>query len=397
MRHFSSLFRRSHMLLLLAAPFTLTSPLFAQQASVLQSDGRAGVALAQGYVIEPYLDGLDRPWSADWLPDGSMLITEREGRLRIARDGVLNPTPIDGLPDILAHGQGGLMEVSVHPRFDENRFIYLTYASGTPRTNRTAMARARLVDDRLEDVQEIFHVSQDKSGGQHFGSRIVWLPDATMLLAIGDGGNPPVRLGDALIREQAQNPLSHLGKVLRLNDDGTPPTDNPFSTQNNADPLLYTLGHRNIQGMTIDDQGRVWATEHGARGGDELNLIIPGLNYGWPAVTFSVDYAGGRQISPDTTRPGFVDPLLVWTPSIAPSGLLFYTGDALPQWRGMLLAGALMSQDVQILQLSPEGQVTRQQRLTVGERVRDVRQGPDDLIYILTDEQDGKVYRVRPQ
>ena len=340
------------------------------------------------------LENLEHPWSVDWLPDGAMLITERPGRLRIARDGVLDPNPIAGLPEIFAEGQGGLMEVSVHPRFAENRWIYLTYSHGTIDANRTRIARAILDGDRLSNVKVIFEVSQTKPRGQHFGSRLVWLPDGTLLAAIGDGGNPPIELEGELIRQQAQNRRSHLGKVVRLNDDGSIPSDNPFVGAEDADSAVWSYGHRNIQGLTFDPiADRVWASEHGARGGDEVNWVRGGENYGWPVATHSREYSGGL-ISPEQSLPGMVDPKLIWTPSIAPSGLAFYSSDRVEEWQGDLFAGGLVSQDVRHIELDEAGNVTQEESISIGQRVRDVRQGPDGGLYVLTDESNGQLIRL---
>ena len=354
------------------------------------------VAVAGNLQKTTVLQGLEHPWSMAWLPDGAMLITERPGRLRIVRDGKLDPTPITGVPEVFAVGQGGLMEVSVHPNFAQNRFVYLTYAHGTEEANRTRLARATFDGKTLSDLQVIFEVSQPKSGGQHFGSRIIWLPDSTMLVAIGDGGNPPVRLEGDFIRKQAQNLNSHLGKVVRLNDDGSIPKDNPFATSANASPGIWSYGHRNIQGLTFDAANkRVWSTEHGARGGDELNLVEAGKNYGWPVVTHSEEYTGGK-ISQERSRPGMEDPKIVWTPATAPSGLAFYDGDRFEQWKGDLFAGGLVTRDVRHIDLDEKGNVISQQSIDIGQRVRDVRQGPDGLLYILTDENNGELIRLEP-
>lgn len=337
--------------------------------------------------------GLEHPWGMDWLPDGSLLITERPGRLRIVRNGVLDPVPITGVPQVLAAGQGGLLDVSVHPRFRENRFVYLTYAAGTPEANHTRLARARFDGRSLGPLEVIFSVPQRKSGTQHFGSRILWLPDGTLLLAIGDGGNPPVALDGELIRLQAQKPGSALGKILRLNDDGSPAAGNPL--RNAA--AVWSLGHRNIQGLARDPlTGQVWASEHGARGGDELNRIKPGLNYGWPLVTHSREYFGPA-ISDRPTAPGLEDPRRVWTPAIAPSGLAVASGRRVPAWRGQLFAGGLVSGDVRRLRLDPQGRVLAEDKIAIGARVRDVREGPDGFLYVLTDEApDGRLIRLEP-
>ena len=344
----------------------------------------------------PIIKGLERPWSMAWLPDGSILITEKAGRLRIARNGKLEPTAIAGVPEVFSEGQAGLMDVSVHPQFAQNRLIYLTYSHGTSSANRTRLARAKFDGKALQDLQVIFEVTQAKSGGQHFGSRIAWLPDGTMLLAIGDGGNPPVQLEGELIRKQAQNLQSRLGKIVRLNDDGSVPRDNPFVGKANVDPLIWSYGHRNIQGLAFDPNNQqVWATEHGSRGGDELNLAQAGQNYGWPLVTHSKEYTGG-EISQERSRPGLVDPKTVWTPAIAPSGLAFYNSDQVPAWKGNLFAGGLVSQDVRRIELDAAGNVQERQTIEIGQRVRDVRQGPDGLIYVLTDDSNGQLIRLEP-
>ena len=351
---------------------------------------------ATGWKAVTVLRGLEHPWGMQWLPDGAMLITERPGRLRVARNGALDPKPVTGTPEVFAFGQGGLMDVSLHPKFADNRLIYLTYTEGTRTANRTALARGRYENGALTNVQTIFRVSQTKQGGQHFGSRILWLPDGTLLLSIGDGGNPPVRLGDDWIRTQAQNTGSHLGKVLRLSDDGTPAPGNPFLAKPGALPEVWTLGHRNIQGMCYDAaSGRIWATEHGARGGDELNLLQPGKNYGWPKATYSMEYTG-PEISPDRSLPGMEDPKVVWTPCIAPSGLTLYTGDTMPGWRGDLFAGGLVLKQIRRIRLNGD-KVVGEETLQFDDRVRDVRQGPDGALYVLTDEDDGRLLRIEPE
>lgn len=343
--------------------------------------------------------GLMRPWAAVWLPDQrTMLVTEREGRLRVIENGRLRGDEVEGLPDILAQGQGGLMDLVLHPEFEKNRLIYFTHSVGNNRANRTVLTRARINDDltKLEDVETIFQVNDAKPGGQHFGSRIVWLPDGTLLLSIGDGGNPPTRLDGELIRERAQNLASHLGKVLRMDADGEAPEDNPFNDDDpDTDPFIWSWGHRNIQGMVRHPTtGELWATEHGSRGGDELNLLEKGKNYGWPEVTYSREYFGPR-ISEKTTKEGMVDPKAVWTPALAPSGLMVYTGDEFPDWRGDLLAGGLASQQIRRIHLE-DGKVVGQTNLQFRERIRWLGQGPDGGIYVLTDEINGRLFRIVP-
>ena len=342
------------------------------------------------------LENLEHPWGLAWLSDGSMLITERSGRLRVVRDGILDPTPIPGVPEVFAENQGGLMDIALHPGFEENRLVYLTYSHGTSSANRTRIARATFDGRALSDWQVIFEVSQTKSRGQHFGSRLIWLPDGTLLASIGDGGNPPIQLEGEFIRQQAQNRSSHLGKVIRINDDGSIPSDNPFANDAEAAPEVWSYGHRNIQGLALDPiANRVWATEHGARGGDEVNLVEAGENYGWPVATHSREYSGGL-ISPETSLPGMVDPEAIWTPAIAPSGLAVYTGTPFPEWQGNLFAGGLISQDIRRIELDKSGNVTNEASIEIGQRVRDVRQGPDGLIYVLTDEANGQLIRLEP-
>jgi aldose sugar dehydrogenase len=350
---------------------------------------------AVGWRAEVVTSGLSHPWSMTWLPDGSMLVTERAGRLRLIRDGKLDPRPISGLPPVLAYGQGGLLDVSLHPDFANNRLVYLTLSIGDPDANRTALARGRLEDHALRDTQVIFRNANPKSGGQHFGSRMVWLPDGSLLMSIGDGGNPPMSFEGENIRDQAQDPSTHFGSVVRLDDDGTPHPDNPLGTRPGARPEIWTIGHRNIQGMTMDPlSGRVWANEHGSRGGDELNVIAGGNNYGWPEVTYSNEYWGPR-ISDETSRPDIEDPVLVWTPSNAPSGLTLYTGNRYPQWKGNLFSGALKFRHVRRIVLDGM-RIADEEKLTIGQRVRDVRQGPDGYLYLLTDEDDGALLRILP-
>jgi glucose/arabinose dehydrogenase len=332
-----------------------------------------------------------------WLPNGDMLITERPGRLRRVSNGELDPTPIAGVPDVLALSQGGLLDLALHPQFEDNSLIYFAYADGTKQTNRTQVARARLDGDTLTDWTVIFTNNRDKSGGQHFGSRLLWLPDDTLLVALGDGGNPPLQLEGELIRNQAQNRQSLLGSVVRITDEGDAPADNPFVDEADANPLVSSYGHRNIQGLSLDPEtNQVWSTEHGSRGGDELNRLEPGENYGWPVVTYSEEYSGGP-VSTEQSRPGMVDPITYWTPSIAPSGLAVYRGDRYPQWQGQLFAGGLVSQDVKRIELdASSGSVVNETSIPIGQRVRSVSQGPDGFLYVLTDESNGRLIRLEP-
>ncbi len=355
------------------------------------------VTVTEAFQATTIVEGLQRPWGMTWLPDGTILVTERPGKLRVIRKGVLVPQPVSGVPEVLASGQGGLLDVAAHPDFVENNLIYLTYAHGAKRANRTRVARAKFDGSALSNLEVIFEVSQAKQGTQHFGSRITWLPDKTMLVAFGDGGNPPIQLDGDLIRKQAQNLNSYLGKVVRLNDDGSVPEDNPFVGYTDVDPAIWSYGHRNIQGMTVDSaNNRLWSTEHGAKGGDELNWVEAGENYGWPEVSYSDEYSGGR-VTDIFTRPDAIDPKVVWIPSIAPSGLAFYSSDRFKQWQGDLFAGGLVSRDVRHLDLDETGKVLAETSMPIGARVRDVRQAPDGKLYILTDDTNGKLISIEPK
>ncbi|MGD1937608.1 MAG: PQQ-dependent sugar dehydrogenase [Cyanophyceae cyanobacterium] len=342
------------------------------------------------------VEGLERPWGVAWLPDGDLLITERGGRLRLVRGGVLQEGAIAGVPQVFAQGQGGLLDIALHPDFANNRLVYFTYSDGTITANNTHIARATFDGEAISNWEVIFEVSQTKNRAQHFGSRLLWLPDGTLLASIGDGGNPPVELNGELIRQQSQNLNSHLGKVIRINDDGSIPADNPFADNPDATPEVWSYGHRNIQGLAFNSlTNEVWATEHGARGGDEVNRVEPGENYGWPVATHSREYSGGL-ISPETSLPGMVDPKVIWTPSIAPSGLAIYTGEQFPQWQGNLFAGALVDQEVRRIEVDGDGNAVNETAISIGQRVRDVRQGPDGLLYVLTDDNNGQLLRLEP-
>ncbi|KAA6182999.1 PQQ-dependent sugar dehydrogenase [Thiohalocapsa marina] len=364
------------------------------QAGPLTPSGEAPAAT--GWRAEPVVDGLAHPWAIAWLPDGSALITERPGRLRLLRNGRLDPAPITGLPPVCTDcGQGGLLDLAPHPDFAQNRLLYWTFAEGTADANRTALARGRLDGRQLRDVVVLFRNADAKSGGQHFGSRLLWLPDRTLLMSIGDGGNPPISLNGVPIRTLAQDLGSHFGKVVRLTEDGRAPADNPFVDHPDARPEIYSYGHRNIQGMVLDPQtGEVWANEHGARGGDELNRIVAGGNYGWPEVTYSMEY-WGPPVSDARSRPDVIDPVVVWTPSKAPSGLAIYTGTAFPAWQGDLFSGALKFRQIRRLQRH-QGAIAGEQTLDIGQRVRDVRQAPDGELHVLTDAAQGQLLRIVP-
>ena len=328
--------------------------------------------------------GLEHPWAVAFLPDGRMLVSERPGRLRLVEDGRL--TEVSGLPEVAPVGQGGLLDLVLHPRYAENGWIYFAHSAGQGAELGTRISRARLSGSRLTEVQTLFTMRPGSNTRQHFGSRLAFLPDGTLLFTIGDRG----------ARDRAQDLGDHAGSTLRINDDGSVPMDNPFVATPGALPEIYTYGNRNAQGMVVHpDTGRVWQHEHGPRGGDEINIIEPGKNYGWPRITYGQEYFGGRI---GTTRaPGLEEPLLHWTPSIAPSGMDFYSGSAFPAWRGNLFVGALVGRHLRRLEVQGEEVVHQEVLLlnTLG-RIRDVRQGPDGLVYVLTDEGNGGLFRLEP-
>lgn len=337
---------------------------------------------------------LEAPWGMAFLPNGDLLVTELLGKLRYVKAGQnwsLEAEEIKGVPTVTAAGQGGLMDVTLHPNFARNKLIYLSFSVGDEAANRTRIVRAKLDGRVLTDVQTIFEVTPAKPRFQHFGSRFTWLPDQTLLISIGDGGNPPNSLDGSFIRNQAQNLGSHLGKIIRIKDDGSIPKDNPFVNTPGARPEIYSYGHRNAQGLVRDPvSGRIYATEHGSQGGDELNLIQSGQNYGWPKVTYGVEYGAARTpITPNQSGPGLIDPLAVWSPAIAPSGLAVVRSKKYRGWDGDVLAGGLrLDQGRGALirvDLDTAGKVIGQERIDLGDvRVRDVRQGPDGYIYVLT-------------
>ncbi|MCK2097499.1 PQQ-dependent sugar dehydrogenase [Thauera aromatica] len=334
--------------------------------------------------------GLENPWSLAFLPDGRMLVTERPGRMRVVTaDGTLS-APIAGLPEVHAQGQGGLLDVALGPCFAEDGLIVFSYAEPTARGARTAVARARLDLDglRVHAVQRIFAQNEDPSGSHHWGSRLVFAPDGSLFVTLGDRYH---------FRDRAQALDSHLGKVVRIAVDGSVPADNPFRARAGALPEIWSYGHRNLQGAALDPQsGELWTHEHGPQGGDELNLTRGGRNYGWPVITYGREYVTGSKIGEGTERADVEAPRWQWTPSIAPSGMAFYTGAAFPQWRGNLFVGALKHQLVVRLVLE-DGKVVHEERMlsALGRRIRDVRQGPDGRLWLL-DESGGRILRLDP-
>jgi glucose/arabinose dehydrogenase len=333
--------------------------------------------------------GLDHPWGLAFLPDGRMLVTERRGRLRLVdRDGRLSD-PLGGVPEVAAGGQGGLLDVVIDPRFADNRWIYLSYAEpGSGGTAGTAVARGRLGAGRLEDVRVIYQQQPKVNGGNHFGSRLVWARDGTLFVTQGDR---------FAYRDRAQDLTVGLGKIVRIHPDGSVPRDNPFLGRGEARPEIWSYGHRNVQSAALDPEtGQLWTVEHGARGGDELNHPEAGKNYGWPVITYGVDYSGAK-IGEGTAKPGMEQPVYYWDPVIAPSGMVFYTGNAVPGWKGSILIGSLRPGLLVRLTMA-DGRVAREERYLADlkERIRDVRQGPDGFVYLLTDHRDGRILRVGP-
>lgn len=382
--------RRSVSLPLLA--LSLTAALAAQStAPAIQRTA------LHDFRLMPFVDGLVQPWSMAFLPGGDVLVTERPGRLRVVRKGALVAAPVSGVPAVVYNDQGGLFEVAAHPDFAKNRLVYLTFAKtkadGSGAT--TALVRARFEKDALTAVTPLFE--SVSTGDGHFGGKIAFDGKGHVFLTLGDRQVPP--RGD-LERHPAQDLSNHHGKLIRLNEDGSVPADNPFAGRAGVKPEIWSYGHRNMQGIAIDPAtGNVWTTEHGPQGGDELNLDRPGKNYGWPVIGFGVNYTTGLAIHKGTTREGMEQPLQVWVPSIGISGAVFYTGDRFPQWKGQLFVGGMAGEQLNRITIAGDTAVSRETiRPGVG-RIRDVRQGPDGLLYIVTETENAKptaIYRMEP-
>jgi glucose/arabinose dehydrogenase len=343
-----------------------------------------------GVIAETFASGLVHPWALEFMPDGKLLVTERPGRLRIVgTDGSLS-APVSGVPTVFAQGQGGLLDVALDPQFATNRMIYLSYAEpGANGTAGTAVARAQLTGTALTNLQVIYRQFPKVVSSAHFGSRLVF--DRAGYLFITQGERQAYR-------DSAQSLTAGLGKVMRVFPDGRVPTDNPFVNTAGARPEIWSYGHRNMQGATLDPfTGRVWTIEHGARGGDELNHPEAGKNYGWPVITYGIDY-DGSSIGEGSTKDGMEQPVYYWDPVIAPSGMTFYTGDAIAGWKGSLLIGSMSPGCLVRLEMS-DGRVVKETRYLgdLHERIRDVQQGPDGLVYAVTDNEQGRVLRIRGQ
>ena len=341
------------------------------------------------FSIEKVAGGLEHPWAVAFLPDGRYLVSERPGRLNLIDDEGGEPRALEGLPEVSQHGQGGLLDIALHPEFGdgEHDWIYFTWSKPEGSNSRSALSRVKWQGDELGDVEHLFEQDRASSPGRHYGSRLAWLPDDTLLMSIGDRGIEPPRA-------QADN--DHAGSTLRLTATGGVPDDNPFVDDTATLDEIYTQGNRNIQGMVVRQNGEPWATEHGPRTGDELNRLTAGDNYGWPEVSRGNDYATNEPIG-ETSKPGMVDPVHVFEGRFAPSGLAEVTSDAFGEWQGQLLAGGLGSQRLVRLQVE-DNEVTQREVVLEGElgRIRDVRQGPDEAIYVLTDAANGALYRLRP-
>ena len=366
-------------LMIVLGVFNLSSVL----AQTIQSE-------KQSFRVVTLTQGLQHPWSLAFLPDGRLLITERAGRLRIVqKDFTLDPKPVSGLPDIIASGQGGLFDVVLHPQYSKNGWIYFAYSEPCTGGWGTALARGKLVGHQMTNVQVLFSMEPKTRSSHHFGGRIVFDEAGYVYLTLGDRGE----------MARAQLLGDHAGSIIRLHDDGRLPKDNPFVNRAGAKPEKFTLGNRNVQGVAIHPKtGEVWTHEHGPQGGDEINIIKPARNYGWPIITYGVNYGIGTKIGEGTAKAGLEQPLHVWVPSIAPSGMTFYKGNAFANWNNSLFIGALRAETLVRLELQGD-KVVHEERLLQGSigRIRDVRLGPDQFIYLLTDERSGGLYRLEPQ
>ncbi|HUF28481.1 MAG TPA: PQQ-dependent sugar dehydrogenase [Gemmatimonadaceae bacterium] len=371
-----------HSLPLLTAGILLAAVPVAGQSPVHRS-------VHHDFRIVTVVEELEHPWSIAFLPGDEMLVTERPGRLRIVRNGRLLPDPVPGLPPIRTGGQGGLLDVVPHPEFASNRLLYLSYSKpnedGTRGT--TAVARGRFENDRLTGVEEIFEAQKWSPGRGHHGSRLAFDRDGFLFITLGDRQVPPT--GD-LQAHPAQDLTNHFGATVRLHDDGRVPADNPFVGRSDALPETWSYGHRNAQGLAIHPEtGDIWLNEHGPQGGDELNLVLPGRNYGWPVIGFGVNYRSGSAIHAGTQREGMEQPVHIWVPSIGISGMLIYTGDAFPQWKGNMFVGGLAGEVLARLTMDGRRVTSEEQLVQRMGRVRDVRQGPDGYIYLAIDDRGG--------
>ncbi len=356
---------------------TLFSPLLLCFGLLLNLPAQAGQNFAAdpGKVqLKPLVENLKEPWSMTFLPDGRLLVTEKSGKLRMIENGKLLQQTIANVPEVVDRGQGGLLDIALHPQYAENGWLYLSYSAKGEGGSGTEVMRAKLKGMQLTDSEVIFRQAPKINSNKHFGSRLVFDREGFLYITLGDRGE----------MERAQDLAQHIGKVIRLHDDGRVPQDNPFANNPDALPEIYSYGHRNVQGATLNPfNGKVWTHEHGPQGGDEINIVQAGTNFGWPVITYGVNYFTGTKIGEGTKKPGMAQPLYKWVPSIAPSGMAFYTGDAYPGWKNHLFVGSLKFQTLVKLTLDGD-KVVKEERLfeNLG-RVRDVRQGPDGLLYLL--------------
>lgn len=363
---------------------------FIAACSIGSGEGRIVRAADQLFRVVTVAEGLNHPWGLAFLPDQTMLVTERSGQLRRVDDKGAVSEPLAGLPKIAVNGQGGLMDIALHPQFKENSLIYFSFAAEVDGRSGTQVARARFLDGGLDGLEVIFDAQPKFKGGRHFGSRLLFDNDGYLFITLGDRGHRP----------NGQDLSTHPGSIIRINDDGSVPDDNPFVDRQGARPEIWSYGHRNPQGMAIDRaSGRIWANEHGPRGGDELNLIVAGANYGWADISYGAEYSSDNAVGEATERDDTVQPLWYWVPSIAPSGLAWVDSDndLYGGWQGSLLVGALKFQLV--AQLALEGDtVTEEFRFLESEvgRIRDIRVGPDGLVYLLSDSNRGGIFRLEP-
>jgi glucose/arabinose dehydrogenase len=368
--------------ILLTASFLIVTGTRGEDTSFASSAGQLEV--------QTVASGLVNPWSLGFLPDGRMLVTERPGRIRVVTaEGQLSP-PLKGVPEVFASGQGGLLDLAIDKSYAQNKTIYFCFAERTGGGGRTAVARARLNDGngRLDDTKIIFRQEGPLSSGNHYGCRIVQAGDGNLFVTLGE---------HFTYRDEAQNLGNHLGKIIRIAPDGSVPSDNPFVGRADAKPEIWSFGHRNQQGLAINPaSGDLWEIEHGPRGGDEVNIIGRGKNYGWPVIGYGIDYSGAK-IHASSAKDGMEQPIKYWVPSIAPSGMMFYTAKLFPKWTGSLFSGALAGKMLVRLSLTGNA-ITGEERLlqNLNERIRDVRQGPDGALWLLTDSSAGRILRVSP-
>lgn len=339
-----------------------------------------------------FAKGLDSPWAMEFLPDGRVIVTEKAGKIRIvAKDGTPGQ-PVAGVPKVDARGQGGLLDIALSPSFPSDRLVYISYAEPREKGNGTTVAKAKLIESdgkaRLDDLKVIFRQTPAYEGDKHFGSRLVFAGDGKLFVTVGERSDKGPRV-------QAQDLSSGLGKVFRIETDGSAPKDNPFVGGEKARPEIWSYGHRNVQSAALDGQGRLWTVEHGPRGGDELNRPRPGLNYGWPVVTYGIEYSGEKIGDGATQAGGTVQPVYYWDPVIGPSGMAFYDKDLFPDWKGEFIIGGLVSTGLVVLKLDGDKVVT-EERVPLDHRVRDVRVGPDGAVYALT-EDDGQIVKLTPK